>query len=84
MAMNIGARYDTVPMRSNSNTSAPAAPTGADGDTTNLSSEVSASILRKAIDSAASETAGLLATLPEPQAVLPPIGNVGRHFDSRF
>ena len=50
--------------------------------------DASASILRRAIDIAATETSGLLASLPDQngsaEPPLQPIGNVGRHFDSRL
>ena len=81
-SINIGARYGATP---------PPAPVVAQSGaaaTMQAEGDASASILRRAIDIAATETSGLLASLPDQngsaEPPLQPIGNVGRHFDSRL
>lgn len=64
----------------------PVATTNA-GAQAGVEGEASASILRKAIDTASAEATQLIAALPDMSATdapLPPIGNVGHHFDSRM
>lgn len=77
-SVNIAARYGATPT--------PVATSNA-GAQAGVEGEASASILRKAIDSASAEATQLIAAIPNvstSDAPLPPIGNVGRHFDSRM